>query len=81
MTVFESVVCSLQPGTKPSPKTTVPSVQMLALNLHFGVHDEVKMLPSFLKCFPNVETLCIQVNLTSFSFGIFIVITYSFSTL
>ncbi|KAG0532054.1 hypothetical protein BDA96_04G074800 [Sorghum bicolor] len=50
----------IEPGTKPSPKTTVPSVQMLALNLHFGVHDEVKMLPSFLKCFPNVETLCIQ---------------------
>ncbi|XP_002463098.2 FBD-associated F-box protein At5g60610 [Sorghum bicolor] len=46
--------------TKPSPKTTVPSVRMLALDLQFRIHNEVKMLPSFLRCFPNVETLCIQ---------------------
>ncbi|KAL6629981.1 hypothetical protein ACP70R_029746 [Stipagrostis hirtigluma subsp. patula] len=46
--------------TKPSPNTCVPSVRMLALHLHFGVSDEVKMLPSFLRCFPNVETLCIE---------------------
>ncbi|BAS77277.1 F-box/LRR-repeat protein At1g06630 [Oryza sativa Japonica Group] len=42
------------------PGTTVPSVNMLALHLHFGVRNEVKMLPSFLRCFPNVETLCIE---------------------
>ncbi|KAJ1278249.1 hypothetical protein BS78_04G065000 [Paspalum vaginatum] len=49
----------IKPGTKPTTKTTVPSVQMLALHLCFRVCDEVKMLPSFLKCFPNVETLCV----------------------
>ncbi|KAF0906105.1 hypothetical protein E2562_009103 [Oryza meyeriana var. granulata] len=42
------------------PSTTVPSVNMLALHLHFGVCNEVKMLPSFLRCFPNVETLCVE---------------------
>uniref|UniRef100_K3YY40 F-box domain-containing protein n=1 Tax=Setaria italica TaxID=4555 RepID=K3YY40_SETIT len=52
-------------GTRPSPKTTVPSVQMLALHLHFKLCNEVKMLPSFLRCFPNVETLCIQSEETS----------------
>ncbi|KAL6888724.1 hypothetical protein ACP4OV_009750 [Aristida adscensionis] len=50
----------IKSGTKPSPVTTVPSVRMLALSLHFGVSNEVKMLPSFLRCFPNVETLCIE---------------------
>uniref|UniRef100_A0A0D9VCW5 Uncharacterized protein n=1 Tax=Leersia perrieri TaxID=77586 RepID=A0A0D9VCW5_9ORYZ len=47
-------------GTMVSPSTTVPSVTMLALHLHFGVWNEVKMLPSFLRCFPNVETLCVE---------------------
>ncbi|GJM90427.1 hypothetical protein PR202_ga06705 [Eleusine coracana subsp. coracana] len=51
-------------GTKVSPNTTVPSVRMLALQLHFKVRSEVKMLPCFLRCFPNVETLCIQSEVT-----------------
>ncbi|KAK3152334.1 hypothetical protein QOZ80_2BG0157520 [Eleusine coracana subsp. coracana] len=51
-------------GTKVSPNTTVPSVRMLALQLHFKVRNEVKMLPCFLRCFPNVETLCIQSEVT-----------------
>ncbi|CAL4970872.1 unnamed protein product [Urochloa decumbens] len=49
----------IKSGTRPSPKTTVPSVRMLALHLHFKVCSEVKMLSSFLKCFPNVETMYI----------------------
>ncbi|CAN6271767.1 unnamed protein product [Urochloa humidicola] len=49
----------IKSGTRPSPKTTVPSVQMLALDLHFKVCSEVKMLSSFLKCFPNVEMMYI----------------------
>ncbi|CAL5023568.1 unnamed protein product [Urochloa decumbens] len=48
-----------------SPKTIIPSVHMLALHLHFRVRNEVRMLPAFLKCFPNVETLCIQSEQTS----------------
>ncbi|CAN6277786.1 unnamed protein product [Urochloa humidicola] len=50
----------IKSGTRLSPKTTVPSVQMLALYLHFRIRDEVKILANFLRCFPNVETLCIQ---------------------
>ncbi|KAM0895837.1 hypothetical protein ACQ4PT_023586 [Festuca glaucescens] len=47
-------------GTKASTHTTVSSVQMLAVQLQFGVRSEVKMLPSFLKCFPRVETLVVE---------------------
>ncbi|KAL6629982.1 hypothetical protein ACP70R_029747 [Stipagrostis hirtigluma subsp. patula] len=47
-------------GTQASPNTIVPSVRMLALRLHFRVRNEVKMLPSFLRCFPKVETLCVE---------------------
>uniref|UniRef100_A0A0D9VCW6 F-box domain-containing protein n=1 Tax=Leersia perrieri TaxID=77586 RepID=A0A0D9VCW6_9ORYZ len=46
--------------TKVNPRTIVPAVNMLALHLRFGVWNEVKMLPSFLRCFPNVETLCVE---------------------
>ncbi|CAL4970945.1 unnamed protein product [Urochloa decumbens] len=52
-------------GTVPSPKTVIPSVHMLALHLHFRVRNEVRMLPAFLRCFPNIETLCIQSDQTS----------------
>ncbi|TVU34401.1 hypothetical protein EJB05_16233, partial [Eragrostis curvula] len=44
-------------GTKASPTTVVPSVKILALKVHFEVRNEAKMVPSFLRCFPNVETL------------------------
>ncbi|KAL6660489.1 hypothetical protein ACP70R_001871 [Stipagrostis hirtigluma subsp. patula] len=47
----------IKAGTKMSTSTTVPSVQILALEVKFEVRDEVKMVPCFLKCFPNVETL------------------------
>ncbi|TVU00043.1 hypothetical protein EJB05_54536, partial [Eragrostis curvula] len=50
----------IKSGTSPSPRTTVPSVKILALHLHFNIRNEVKMLPSFLRCFPNAETLCIE---------------------
>ncbi|CAL4888006.1 unnamed protein product [Urochloa decumbens] len=46
--------------TKASPNTIVPSVQMLALQVKLGTRIEARMLPSFLRCFPNVETLYIQ---------------------
>ncbi|KAM0890294.1 hypothetical protein ACQ4PT_027116 [Festuca glaucescens] len=50
----------IKAGTKASTSSTVSSVQMLALHLQFGVRNEVKMLPSFLRCFPSVETLIVQ---------------------
>nr|TKW15361.1 hypothetical protein SEVIR_5G233001v2 [Setaria viridis] len=45
---------------KASPNTIVPSVKILALKVHFGVRNGAKMLPSFLRCFPSVETLHIE---------------------
>ncbi|CAM0881581.1 unnamed protein product [Alopecurus aequalis] len=44
-------------GTKASPTTTVPSVEILGLRVRFGMRKEAKVLLTFLKCFPNVETL------------------------
>ncbi|CAL4955633.1 unnamed protein product [Urochloa decumbens] len=46
--------------TKASPRTIVPSVRILGLQVHFEVQNEAKMIPSFLKCFPNIETLHIK---------------------
>ncbi|GJN18478.1 hypothetical protein PR202_gb05644 [Eleusine coracana subsp. coracana] len=46
--------------TKASPSSIVPSVKILALKVNFSAVNEVNMLPSFLRCFPNVETLHIE---------------------
>ncbi|WVZ80028.1 hypothetical protein U9M48_027545 [Paspalum notatum var. saurae] len=47
----------IKAGTKVTPRTIVPSVQILALEVKFEVRNDVKMMACFLKCFPNVETL------------------------
>jgi hypothetical protein len=39
----------------------IPSVKILALRVDFRVSTEVQMLSSFLRCFPNVETLHVEV--------------------
>ncbi|VAI44110.1 unnamed protein product [Triticum turgidum subsp. durum] len=43
--------------TKVAPNAVVPSVKVLALKVDFEVAEEVKTLLSFLRCFPQVETL------------------------
>ncbi|KAM3192343.1 hypothetical protein ACQJBY_069525 [Aegilops geniculata] len=48
------------PDRMVSTSTVVPSVKILALTVNFGVFVEVKMLASFLRCFPNVDTLHIE---------------------
>jgi hypothetical protein len=55
-----------QAGTKVSTGTIIPHVQILALQVHFDLCDEVKTVPSFLECFPNVKTLHIRVKLPPF---------------
>uniref|UniRef100_A0A0E0JZZ5 Uncharacterized protein n=1 Tax=Oryza punctata TaxID=4537 RepID=A0A0E0JZZ5_ORYPU len=50
----------IKAGMKLSPSTVVRSVKILALEVKFTVRSEARMLPSFLKCFPNVETLHIH---------------------
>uniref|UniRef100_A0ACD5Z6S4 Uncharacterized protein n=1 Tax=Avena sativa TaxID=4498 RepID=A0ACD5Z6S4_AVESA len=52
----------IKPNTRASPSTMVPGVKILALKVNFGVSKEVKMMASFLGCFPNVETLHVQVT-------------------
>uniref|UniRef100_A0A453IRQ6 Uncharacterized protein n=1 Tax=Aegilops tauschii subsp. strangulata TaxID=200361 RepID=A0A453IRQ6_AEGTS len=50
----------LQAGTRVSPRTMVPSVRILALEVRFGVRNDAKIIPNVLRCFPNVETLHIK---------------------
>lgn len=40
----------------------VASVKVLALKVNLGVQEDINMLAGFLECFPNVETLHIEVN-------------------
>ncbi|KAL6640243.1 hypothetical protein ACP70R_022092 [Stipagrostis hirtigluma subsp. patula] len=50
----------IKAGIKATASTMVSSVQIMAIEVRFEVRNEVKMLPSFLKCFPNIETLHVQ---------------------
>uniref|UniRef100_A0A0D9V2J8 FBD domain-containing protein n=1 Tax=Leersia perrieri TaxID=77586 RepID=A0A0D9V2J8_9ORYZ len=50
----------IEDGAKPSHRTMVPTVKVLALKVRFGVRQEAKMLLTFLRCFPRVETLHIM---------------------
>ncbi|CAO2203918.1 unnamed protein product [Urochloa humidicola] len=50
----------INPETKASPSSIVPSVKILALKVNFGNFRDINMLVSFLGCFPNVETLHIE---------------------
>lgn len=45
--------------------TMVPSVKILALKVRFEIRKEAKMLPAFLRCFPNLETLHVLVTFHS----------------
>jgi hypothetical protein len=44
-----------------SHSTIVPSIKILSLRVCFGIRYDDKMLPSFLRCFPNVERLHLEV--------------------
>nr|BAK06516.1 predicted protein [Hordeum vulgare subsp. vulgare] len=47
----------IMPGIKASASAMLTSVKILTLNVRFGVRNDVKMVPTFLKCFPNAERL------------------------
>jgi len=40
----------------------VPSVKTLSLRVCFSVRNNAKMLPSFLRCFPNLDRLHLEVK-------------------
>ena len=54
---------ALQAGTNVSPRSMVPSVKILALKVNLGVFNEIQMLVNFLRCFPNIETLHVEVTI------------------
>ncbi|TVU07272.1 hypothetical protein EJB05_47321 [Eragrostis curvula] len=56
-------------GTSSNLRTMAPNVKILGLYVRFGVHNDVKMLPAFLRCFPNVETLHIMSGKTEETTG------------
>ncbi|CAM0944105.1 unnamed protein product [Alopecurus aequalis] len=50
----------IKAGTKASRSTMVPTVKILGLKVYFAIRNNAKMVPSFLRCFPNVETLHLE---------------------
>uniref|UniRef100_M8BYG5 F-box/LRR-repeat protein 15/At3g58940/PEG3-like LRR domain-containing protein n=1 Tax=Aegilops tauschii TaxID=37682 RepID=M8BYG5_AEGTA len=59
--VLEVGKTAIMPGIKASTSTMLTTVKILSLNVRFGVRSDVKMVPTFLKCFPNMERLHIMV--------------------
>ncbi|KAF8670893.1 hypothetical protein HU200_050158 [Digitaria exilis] len=53
-------VTVIEDATEVSASFMIPSVKILALRANFRVFTEVQMLSSFLRCFPNVETLHVE---------------------
>ncbi|CAM0910063.1 unnamed protein product [Alopecurus aequalis] len=51
---------AIELNTMASTSTVIPSVKILAVTVNFGVLWEVQMLASFLRCFPNIDTLHIK---------------------
>jgi hypothetical protein len=51
----------LQAGTRPKPDVMLPSVEILAIKIRFGVRDDERTLLAYLRAFPNIRTLHIQV--------------------
>ncbi|KAM0877935.1 hypothetical protein ACQ4PT_035218 [Festuca glaucescens] len=59
----------IKAATRASPRTMIPSVRILALEVRFDVRSDAKMIPSVLRFFPNVETLHIKSGKTHQSTG------------
>ncbi|KAJ1261422.1 hypothetical protein BS78_09G028600 [Paspalum vaginatum] len=59
----------IKAGTVANPSAMVPAVKTLDVEVRFGVRGDAKMLPSFLRCFPNVERLHIHSKKTTESTG------------
>jgi hypothetical protein len=54
----------MQEGTRPNPDAMLPSVEILAVKIRFGVREDERTLMSYLRVFPNIRTLHIQVLIT-----------------
>ncbi|GJN12107.1 hypothetical protein PR202_ga30358 [Eleusine coracana subsp. coracana] len=60
---------TIKAGIPLNPSSMVPSLEILALPVRFGVRNDAKMLPSFLRCFPNLKTVHILSKKTTESTG------------
>ncbi|GJN12104.1 hypothetical protein PR202_ga30354 [Eleusine coracana subsp. coracana] len=59
----------IKAGIPVNPCAMVTTIEVLALPVPFGVRSSVKMLPSLLRCFPNLKTLHIHSKNTTESTG------------
>ncbi|KAM0919091.1 hypothetical protein ACQ4PT_008487 [Festuca glaucescens] len=57
----------IQRNTMASTSAVIPRVKILAVTVNFDVLSEVRTLASFLRCFPNVDTLHIESAVHGFS--------------
>ncbi|KAL6650392.1 hypothetical protein ACP70R_009317 [Stipagrostis hirtigluma subsp. patula] len=60
---------TIKAGTVMNTSAMVSAVKFLDIKLRFGVRNDAKILPSFLRCFPNVETLHIHSKRTTETTG------------
>jgi hypothetical protein len=44
-----------------TPSMMLTTVKILIFDVCFGVHKDINRMPTFLMCFPNVETLHVKV--------------------
>uniref|UniRef100_A0ACD5VT76 Uncharacterized protein n=1 Tax=Avena sativa TaxID=4498 RepID=A0ACD5VT76_AVESA len=50
----------IKAGIEPTPSMMLTTVKILSFDVCFGVQKDIEMMPTFLRCFPNVETLHIK---------------------
>ncbi|KAK1677410.1 hypothetical protein QYE76_038258 [Lolium multiflorum] len=50
----------IMPGIKATTTSMLTSVKILSLTVRFGVRNDVKMLPTLLRCFPKLDRLHIM---------------------
>jgi hypothetical protein len=64
----------LQAGMLVNPSAMVPTVKILAIQVRLAVNNDVKRLPSYLRCFPSVESLHIQARTRLLHFSLMLLL-------
>ncbi|KAM0931143.1 hypothetical protein ACQ4PT_000513 [Festuca glaucescens] len=57
---LETPATVIKAGMEATPSMMLTTVKILSFDVCFGVHKDINMMPTFLRCFPNVETLHIK---------------------
>lgn len=58
--VLETPATVIKAGMEATPSMMLTMVKILIFDVCFGVHKDINMMPTFLMCFPNVETLHVK---------------------